>query len=102
MTCEQCNEWLGDAVEGTLDAERQAQVDAHCRDVRDLPRAAERLEGDPRGGGHTRPAYPFAGRVARDRGQGGRTRLNGFAVGAGQARRDLVRSWPSSQPPPRL
>jgi hypothetical protein len=32
MTCEQCNEWLGDAVEGTLDAERQAQIDAHCRD----------------------------------------------------------------------
>jgi len=31
MTCEQCNEWLGDAVEGTLDAERQAQIDAHCR-----------------------------------------------------------------------
>ena len=32
MTCEQCNDWLGDAVEGTLDAERQAQLDAHCRD----------------------------------------------------------------------
>jgi hypothetical protein len=31
MTCEQCNEWLGEAVEGTLDAERQAQIDAHCR-----------------------------------------------------------------------
>ena len=31
MTCEQCNEWLGDAVDGTLDAERQAQIDAHCR-----------------------------------------------------------------------
>ena len=31
MTCERCNEWLGDAVEGTLDAERQAQIDAHCR-----------------------------------------------------------------------
>ncbi len=31
MTCEQCNEWLGDAVDGTLDAERQTQVDAHCR-----------------------------------------------------------------------
>jgi predicted anti-sigma-YlaC factor YlaD len=30
MTCEQCNDWLGDAVEGTLDAERQAQIDAHC------------------------------------------------------------------------
>jgi anti-sigma factor RsiW len=31
MTCEQCNEWLGDAVDGTLDADRQAQIDAHCR-----------------------------------------------------------------------
>ena len=31
MTCEQCNEWLGDAVDGTLDAARQAAVDAHCR-----------------------------------------------------------------------
>ena len=31
MTCEQCTEWLGDAVDGTLDAERQAQIDAHCR-----------------------------------------------------------------------
>ncbi len=30
MTCEQCNDWLGDAVDGTLDAERQAQIDAHC------------------------------------------------------------------------
>lgn len=39
MTCEQCHEWLGDAVDGTLDADRQAQVTAHaaqcgaCRDV---------------------------------------------------------------------
>src|SRR5688500_11370984 len=32
MTCEQCNEWLGGAVEGTLDVDRQAQIDAHCRD----------------------------------------------------------------------
>jgi tetratricopeptide (TPR) repeat protein len=32
MTCEQYGEWLGDAVEGTLDADRQAQLDAHCRD----------------------------------------------------------------------
>lgn len=31
MTCEQCNEWLGDAVDGTLDTARQAAVDAHCR-----------------------------------------------------------------------
>lgn len=31
MTCEQCNEWMGDAVDGSLDAERQARVDTHCR-----------------------------------------------------------------------
>jgi anti-sigma factor RsiW len=31
MTCEQCHDWLGDAVEGTLDADRRAQIDAHCR-----------------------------------------------------------------------
>jgi hypothetical protein len=31
MTCEQCNDWLGDAVDGTLDTARQAAVDAHCR-----------------------------------------------------------------------
>jgi tetratricopeptide (TPR) repeat protein len=31
MTCEQCNEWLGDAVDGRLDTAQQAAVDAHCR-----------------------------------------------------------------------
>lgn len=31
MTCEQCSEWLSDAVDGTLDVERHAQIDAHCR-----------------------------------------------------------------------
>jgi hypothetical protein len=31
MTCEQCSEWLGDAVDGTLDTRRQKEVDAHCR-----------------------------------------------------------------------
>ena len=31
MTCEQCSDWLGDAVDGTLDAERQPQFDAHVR-----------------------------------------------------------------------
>ena len=31
MTCEQCSEWIGDAVDGTLDARRQAEVGAHCR-----------------------------------------------------------------------
>jgi anti-sigma factor RsiW len=54
MTCEQCSDWLGDAVEGTLDAERQAQIDAHCRgcaacrellnDLKDIRAAAARLE----------------------------------------------------------
>jgi predicted anti-sigma-YlaC factor YlaD len=32
MTCEQYQEWLGDAVDGTLDVVRQAQMDAHSRD----------------------------------------------------------------------
>ena len=31
MTCEQCSEWLGDAVDGTLDARTQKEVDTHCR-----------------------------------------------------------------------
>jgi predicted anti-sigma-YlaC factor YlaD len=31
MTCEQCSERLGDAVDGTLDAVRRREVDAHCR-----------------------------------------------------------------------
>ena len=31
MTCEQYSDWLVDAVDGTLDAERQARLDAHCR-----------------------------------------------------------------------
>jgi hypothetical protein len=31
MTCEECNDWLGDAVDGTLDRERQPQLDAHVR-----------------------------------------------------------------------
>lgn len=31
MTCERCSEWLGDAVDGTLEAARQREVDAHCR-----------------------------------------------------------------------
>ena len=54
MTCEQCNDWLGDAVEGTLDAERQAQIDAHlsgcaaCRellnDLKDIRAAAATLD----------------------------------------------------------
>jgi len=32
MTCEQCSEFLGDVVDGTLDADRRAAVDAHVRD----------------------------------------------------------------------
>jgi tetratricopeptide (TPR) repeat protein len=31
MTCEQCSDWLVDAVDRTLDLESQAQLDAHCR-----------------------------------------------------------------------
>jgi hypothetical protein len=34
MTCEQCHEWLGDAVDGSLDARRQAQMDAHSRECK--------------------------------------------------------------------
>ena len=54
MTCEQCNDRLGDAVDGTLDAEGQAQIDAHCRgcaacrellnDLKDIRAAAATLE----------------------------------------------------------
>jgi anti-sigma factor RsiW len=54
MTCEQCSDWLGDAVEGTLDAGRQAQLDAHCRacascrellsDLKDIRAAAAALD----------------------------------------------------------
>ena len=39
MTCEQCHAWLGDAVDGTLDEDRQAQITAHvagCAACRDL------------------------------------------------------------------
>lgn len=54
MTCEQCNEWLGDAVDGTIDLERHAQIDAHCRgcagcrellaDLKDIRAAAAALD----------------------------------------------------------
>ena len=54
MTCEQCNEWLGDAVDGTLDAARQVQLDAHCSgcaacrelldDLKDIRAAAATLD----------------------------------------------------------
>jgi predicted anti-sigma-YlaC factor YlaD len=54
MTCQQVNEWLGDSVDGTLDAERQAQIDAHghvcaaCRelltDLKEIRAAAATLE----------------------------------------------------------
>ena len=54
MTCEQCNDWLGDAVDGTLDPERQAQIDAHCHgcaacrellnDLKDIRAAAATLD----------------------------------------------------------
>jgi predicted anti-sigma-YlaC factor YlaD len=32
MTCEQCSEFLGETVDGTLDAEHRAAIDAHVRD----------------------------------------------------------------------
>ena len=32
MTCEQYGEWLGDEIDGTLDAERRSQLDAHSRE----------------------------------------------------------------------
>ncbi len=54
MTCEQCSELLGEAVDGTLDAALQEQVDEHCRgcracaellnDLRDIREAAASLE----------------------------------------------------------
>jgi predicted anti-sigma-YlaC factor YlaD len=54
MTCEQCHDRLGDAVDGTLDAERQAQIDAHCsrcascrellNDLKDIRAAATMLD----------------------------------------------------------
>src|SRR5687768_13745990 len=54
MTCEQCSEWLGDAMDGILDAERQAQMDAHnlecaaCRgllnDLKEIRATAATLE----------------------------------------------------------
>jgi len=31
MNCERYSEWLGDAVDGTLDPANQAELDAHCR-----------------------------------------------------------------------
>ena len=54
MTCEQCNDRLGDAVDGTLDSDEQAQIDAHCRgcagcrellnDLKDIRAAAATLD----------------------------------------------------------
>jgi anti-sigma factor RsiW len=54
MNCEQYSEWISDAVDGTLPAERQAQVDAHCRecqscrdllhDLQEIRAAAARLD----------------------------------------------------------
>ena len=90
MTCEQCNEWLGDAVDGTLDAERQAQIDAHCRgcaacrellnDLKEIRAAAATLDR------HT----PSPERVASDRGTSGAPRRCGFA----QPRRSRASAWP--------
>jgi anti-sigma factor RsiW len=54
MNCEQYSEWIGDAVDGTLSPERQAQLDAHCRqcescrdllnDLQEIRAAASRLD----------------------------------------------------------
>jgi anti-sigma factor RsiW len=54
MNCEQCSEWLGDAVDGTLSSRQQAQVDAHClecdscrdllNDLKEIRAAASRLD----------------------------------------------------------
>jgi anti-sigma factor RsiW len=54
MTCEQCSELLGEAVDGALDAASRAQVDEHCRgcaacgellnDLRNIREAAASLE----------------------------------------------------------
>ena len=54
MNCERWTEWIGEAVDGTLDAERQAQLDAHCRgcescrdllnDLMDIRAAASTLD----------------------------------------------------------
>ena len=54
MTCDHYSEWIGDAVDGTLDAARQAEVDAHCRacagcrellgDLKDIRAAAATLD----------------------------------------------------------
>ena len=54
MNCEQYSEWIGDAVDGTLSPERQAQLDAHCRecescrdllnDLKEIRAAASRLD----------------------------------------------------------
>jgi anti-sigma factor RsiW len=35
MTCERYSEWLGEAVDGTLDTARRAELDAHCRGCAD-------------------------------------------------------------------
>jgi anti-sigma factor RsiW len=54
MNCEQYSEWIHDAVDGTLSPERQAQLDAHCRqcescrdllnDLHEIRAAASRLD----------------------------------------------------------
>jgi hypothetical protein len=54
MNCEHYSEWIDDAVDGTLSPERQAQVDAHCRecescrdllnDLKEIRAAASRLD----------------------------------------------------------
>ena len=31
MNCDHYSEWLGDAVDGSLSADRQIELDGHCR-----------------------------------------------------------------------
>jgi anti-sigma factor RsiW len=54
MNCEHYSEWLGDAVEGSLSAEQQLELEAHCRgctacrellsDLKEIHAAAARLD----------------------------------------------------------
>ena len=93
MNCEQCTEWLGDAVDGTLSPERQAQVEAHCggcESCRDLLNDLKEIRA---AACRARPVHPFTGLVERDRGESGAcdarlSRSMGAAGGSRGARDD--------------
>ena len=63
MNCERYSEWIGEAVDGTLDPAARAELDAHCRgcadcrellsDLMDIRAAAATLDR----------RHPFTGRV---------------------------------------